>query len=92
MCIWNKGTLKEKRTKVKMSQTELAKALGVHWRTVQNWEKGTSILASVIPLLDKLQELYTKLFGHGFEEAHNSQADILATMRCYFELCKRGIL
>ena len=51
---WNKDTLKEERTKVKMSQTELAKALGVHWRTVQNWEKGTSIPASVIPLLDKL--------------------------------------
>lgn len=40
----------------------------------------------------KLQELYTKLFGHSFDNAHNSQADTLATMRCYFELCKRGIL
>ena len=40
----------------------------------------------------KLQELYTKLFGHGFEEAHNSQADIIATMQCYFELCKRDLL
>lgn len=40
----------------------------------------------------KLQELYKKLFGHGFEDAHNSQADILATMQCYFELCKRDIL
>ena len=40
----------------------------------------------------KLQELYTKLFGHGFEEAHDSQADIFATMQCYFELCKRDIL
>lgn len=40
----------------------------------------------------KLQELYIKLFGHGFEEAHDSQADIFATMQCYFELCKRDIL
>lgn len=51
---WNKYTLKEERTKAKISQAELAKALGVHWRTVQNWEKGTSIPTSVIPALDKL--------------------------------------
>lgn len=51
---WNKDTLKEQRTKSKLSQVELAKELGVHWRTVQNWEKGTSIPASVIPALDKL--------------------------------------
>ena len=32
----------------------LAEMLGVHWGTVQNWEKGTSIPTSVIPALDKL--------------------------------------
>jgi len=32
----------------------LQRFLGVHWRTVQNWEKGTSIPTSVIPALDKL--------------------------------------
>lgn len=51
---WTKDTLKEKRTEAKISQTALAKMLGVHWRTVQNWEKGTSIPASVIPYLDKI--------------------------------------
>lgn len=51
---WNKDTLKQKRTEAKISQTALAKMLGVHWRTVQNWEKGTSIPASVIPYLDKI--------------------------------------
>lgn len=51
---WNKDTLKEERNKAKLSQAELAKALRVHWRTVQNWEKGTSIPISVIPALDKL--------------------------------------
>lgn len=51
---WNKDTLKEKRIEAKISQTSLAKMLGVHWRTIQNWEKGTSILASVIPYLDKI--------------------------------------
>jgi len=51
---WTKDTLKEQRTKAKISQTSLAEMLGVHWRTVQNWEKGTSIPASVIPYLDKI--------------------------------------
>lgn len=52
---WNKDTLKEARTKVKLSQQALAIEIGVHFRTVQNWEKGiTSIPASVAPALDKL--------------------------------------
>ena len=50
---WNKDTLKEERSKAKLSQSELAKALGVHWRTIQNWEKGSSIPISAIPALDK---------------------------------------
>lgn len=40
----------------------------------------------------KLIELYTKLFGHGFEDAHNSMADISATEECYWELVKLGII
>ena len=52
---WNKDTLKEARTSVKLSQSALAEALGVHHRTVQNWEKGaTSIPTSALPALDKL--------------------------------------
>lgn len=52
---WNKDVLKETRLKVGLSQTALAEALGVHFRTVQNWEKGaTPIPVSVIPALDKL--------------------------------------
>ncbi len=51
---WNKDTLKEYRTKAKLSQQALADAVGVHLRTVQNWEKGTTIPASVIPTLEKL--------------------------------------
>ena len=37
---WNKDTLRATRLKVGLSQTALAEALGVHFRTVQNWEKG----------------------------------------------------
>ena len=52
---WNKDTLREIRLKAGLSQTALAEALGVHFRTVQNWEKGaTSIPMSVSLALDKL--------------------------------------
>ncbi len=33
-----------------------------------------------------LTELHTKLFGKGFEEAHNAAADISATAKCFWEL------
>ena len=52
---WNKDTLKEARAASKLSQQALASELGAHWRTVQNWEKGTtSIPTSVSLALDKL--------------------------------------
>ena len=52
---WNKDTLREARLSGKLTQSALAKELGVHWRTVQNWEKGaTSIPTSVSLALDKL--------------------------------------
>ena len=52
---WNKDTLKEARTSAKLSQPALAEALGVHFRTVQNWEKGsTNIPTTALPALDKL--------------------------------------
>ncbi|MCF6242534.1 MAG: 3'-5' exonuclease [Bacteroidales bacterium] len=39
-----------------------------------------------------LTELHTKLFGHGFEEAHNAAADISATAKCFWELKHLGII
>lgn len=52
---WNKDTFKEARIAAKLSQSALAEQLGVHWRTVQNWENGkTHIPASVLPALDQL--------------------------------------
>lgn len=35
--------IREIRQKIGVSQKELAKRLGVHWRTVQNWEKNGGI-------------------------------------------------
>lgn len=40
----------------------------------------------------KLCELHEKLFGVGFDGAHDALADIMATRRCYYELVRRGIL
>lgn len=39
-----------------------------------------------------LQELYKKLFNKDFDNAHDAESDILATMKCYFELLKRRIV
>lgn len=40
----------------------------------------------------KLEELYYKLFGKKFNDAHDALADITATKECFFELKKRGII
>jgi len=40
----------------------------------------------------RLSELHNKLFGAGFEEAHNAAADIRATAKCFWELKKLGIV
>ncbi len=40
----------------------------------------------------KLQELHNKLFGYMFDDAHNALSDIKATLKCYLELKKKGII
>ena len=40
----------------------------------------------------KLQELYKKLFGTEFENAHNAMSDIEATEKCFWELRKRKLI
>jgi DNA polymerase III epsilon subunit-like protein len=40
----------------------------------------------------KLSELYYRLFGTYFEEAHNAAADIQATAKCFWELKRIGKL
>lgn len=39
-----------------------------------------------------LTELHTKLFGVGFEGAHDALADVKATAKCYFELLRLNII
>jgi DNA polymerase III epsilon subunit-like protein len=40
----------------------------------------------------KLEELYTKLFGKGFEDAHDARVDVLACATCFFEMIEKGII
>ena len=40
----------------------------------------------------KLQELFYKLFGSNFEDAHDAMADITATKKCFFELKRLGVI
>jgi DNA polymerase III epsilon subunit-like protein len=40
----------------------------------------------------KLQELYIKLFDVDFENAHDAFSDISATLKCFKEMVKRGII
>lgn len=40
----------------------------------------------------KLSELHFKLFGTGFEEAHNAAVDIEATAKCFWEMKNLGII
>lgn len=40
----------------------------------------------------KLSELYVHLFRENFDGAHNAEADIRATARCFWELKRRGVL
>lgn len=39
-----------------------------------------------------LTSLHEELFGEGFEGAHGAKSDVMATMRCFIELEKRGMV
>lgn len=40
----------------------------------------------------KLEELHHKLFGHGFDSAHNAIADVEVSARCFFKLMDIGVI
>lgn len=40
----------------------------------------------------KLEELHMKLFGCKFEGAHDASNDVMATVKCFFELKRRGVI
>lgn len=64
------------RTRSRMTQGGLAKAVGVHWRSVQNWETGVSY-----PKVEALQRLIVVFLNHGAFVAgreHEEIADLWA--------------
>lgn len=40
----------------------------------------------------KLEEIYEKLYGEKFDEAHNSAADVNATAQVFFEMWRQGVI
>ena len=40
----------------------------------------------------KLEELHYRLFGAGFENAHQALADTKATMKCFYALINKGVI
>lgn len=40
----------------------------------------------------QLHELYEKLFGKTFDNAHDALADVIATKECFFELVRLGVI
>lgn len=65
------------RQKIGVSQKELAKRLGVHWRTVQNWEKNGGITQSDYTRLCALlpsSELKTQVYYGGEDTGQSGDA------------------
>jgi len=42
--------------------------------------------------LPTLSELHQRLFNESFDSAHNAQADVVATARCFFELLRQEVI
>lgn len=65
------------------------------WRSYCTMHSSTDFCAIRGPYGYKwptLVELYKKLFGCTFDDAHNAFADITATKECFWEMRKRGII
>ena len=84
---WNKDTLKEARTSAKLSQPALAEALGVHFRTVQNWEKGATPIPTSVSLA--LDNLFGTTQGYVSREEYNK---VLAVLEESLEETKKDLL
>ena len=73
----NKLNIKELREKLGITQEELAKRLGVHARTIQNWESGTKIPESKHAILRTL----TKDEATAKTQPHDGEAAIIPEER-----------
>lgn len=73
---WTKDTLKESRTSAKLSQPALAESLGVHFRTVQNWEKGTTPIPVSVLLFGEVQDVVPREEYNKVVAALNSATEL----------------
>ena len=68
----NALSVKEIRQKIGVSQKELANRLGIHWRTLQNWEKSGNIpldeYTKICALLPESELMAHPFYGGGTEE------------------------
>lgn len=79
----------------------LRTAIESHIMTMDQLDTCTELTAAYCQLpggrggrfkLPNLGELYQKLFSEGFSDAHNAMADVNATVRCFLELMRLGVL
>ena len=71
--------LKELRQQKKLSQKELAENIGVHYRTLQNWENGESQIKP--EKSQQLADYFGVSVGYllGYNEGHNRIHDLFGT-------------
>jgi len=63
----NRLDIRKIRKAMGLTQTELAERLGVHYKTIQNWEKGGVIPESKMVLLRTLKIIKTEITSDGAE-------------------------
>ena len=71
--------IKKIRKSLKLTQTELAEKLGVHYKTIQNWEKGGVIPESKKILLRNLGLIRTDVDGTDDYDEHTLAHDKMVT-------------
>lgn len=76
----NELDIKSYREKNGITQEELAKRLGVHWRTIQNWESGTKIPRSKYTILCNLLKAELSPEQKHYGGASSEQSDSASTV------------
>ena len=78
--------LKELRQEKKLSQKELAKKIGVHYRTLQNWENGESQIKpdKVQALADYFVVSDSYLLGYGYKKRETKSVEKLESVYVEF--------
>ena len=78
--------LKELRKEKKLSRKELAKKIGVHYRTLQNWENGANIINQdkSQTLADYFEVSVDYLHGYGYKKRETKSVEKLENVYVEF--------